>query len=168
MAELRDVVLYFCINYPYPSELSKARLTKMIYLADWRSAITRGRQITNIQWRYNHHGPYVRDVEQLARNDVAFNIVKTYNAFGSEKEVISATDGAKIGRLLDEERRVLDHVIEITAPMYWDEFVQLVYSTWPILTQPRYENLDLLELARQYKETLPPRYDPNMFESPDV
>jgi hypothetical protein len=158
MAKLRDVVLYFCKNYPYPNELSKARLTKMVYLADWRSAITRHRQITSIRWRYNHHGPYVKDVEDLARNDPALTITRTYNAFGSEKEVISAKDGAAMSPPLpDEERKVLDYVIEITAPMYWDEFVQLVYSTWPILTQPRYETLDLVGLARRYKATLSTR-----------
>ena len=35
MAKLVDVVGYLCEHYPHKAELSKARLTKMVYLADW-------------------------------------------------------------------------------------------------------------------------------------
>ena len=31
---LRDIVAYVCKNYPYKDELSNARVTKMVYLAD--------------------------------------------------------------------------------------------------------------------------------------
>jgi hypothetical protein len=53
MARLRDVVAYLCHEYPHKGELSKARLTKMVYLADWRSAIERGSQVTDIEWVFN-------------------------------------------------------------------------------------------------------------------
>jgi hypothetical protein len=39
MAELKDIIAYYCKQYPHKAELSKARLTKMVYLADWKSAI---------------------------------------------------------------------------------------------------------------------------------
>jgi hypothetical protein len=37
----------------------------MVYLADWRSAITRGKQITDIVWEFNYYGPYVDDIVNL-------------------------------------------------------------------------------------------------------
>lgn len=48
MVKLIDIILYILKNYPHKNELSNARLTKMIYLIDWRSAFDNGKQITNI------------------------------------------------------------------------------------------------------------------------
>jgi len=72
MSKLRDIVAYFCSNYVYKDELSKVRLTKMVYLVDWRSAITDGKQLTRIQWHFNHYGPYVEDVVASIKYDSAF------------------------------------------------------------------------------------------------
>jgi hypothetical protein len=46
MSKLADVIAYLCVNYPYKHELSKARLTKLVYLSDWMSAQELGEQIT--------------------------------------------------------------------------------------------------------------------------
>lgn len=152
MAELRDVVAYLVKNYPYKQELSKARLTKMVYLADWRSAITRGKQITNIVWEFNHYGPYVDDIIDVARSDPSFSVKRGRNLYGWPKEVIKASPDIRYESLTEDEKEILDFVIESTAPKYWDEFIRLVYSTYPIVTQPRFSKLDLVELARRYKE----------------
>ena len=151
MADLRDVLIYLCENYPHPDELSRARLAKMTYLADWRSAITRGAQITDVDWIYNHYGPYVREVEEIAESDPAFSVLKTTNLHGHEKNVIRSNYGSQTVDLSYEETEVLDYVISVTAPMNWSDFVRLVYSTYPILTQPRYSVLNLVELAFTYK-----------------
>jgi Protein of unknown function (DUF4065) len=160
MADLRDIILYLCQNYPYKHELSKARLTKMVYLADWRSAITRGTTLTDIQWRYNHYGPYVNDISDVALADPDLDITRTTNAFGGNKGIISARPGAKLGRLADEEKDVLDHVIRETGPLYWNDFVRMIYSTYPVLTRPQYETLDLLELAKEYDSIKEEMLDP--------
>jgi len=152
MAKLRDVVAYLVKNYPHKSELSKARLTKMVYLADWRSAITRGKQITNIAWEFNYYGPYVDDVVDVARNDPAFSVERGINFYGEPKEVIKASPDIRHESLTEEEKEILDFVIKSTAPKYWDEFIKLVYSTYPIVSQPRFSKLDLVKLARRYKE----------------
>ena len=54
MNNLENVIAYFCLHYPHKRELSKARLTKLVYLADWFSALIFRRQITNINWIFNH------------------------------------------------------------------------------------------------------------------
>lgn len=155
MALLRDVILYLCQHYPHKNELSKARLTKMVYLADWRSAILYGRQITDINWRFNYYGPYVDDVVNVARVDPDFNIIQDTNQFGDWKELIRVTNDAQRPILKKSEQAVLDHVIEVTAPKYWNDFIQLVYSTYPIVTQPRFAKLDLVALAQEYKADQP-------------
>src|SRR5439155_24236120 len=132
IAILRDVVLYLCKQYPHKHDLSKARLTKMVYLADWRSAIRRGRQITDIVWQFNHYGPYVDDVVRIARDDPAFEVVQDTNYYGGPKELIRVRDGTPSPSLDEDEREILDFVIGGTASKSWSDFMRLVYSTYPI------------------------------------
>jgi hypothetical protein len=152
MATLKDVVGYVCDRYPHKNELSKARLTKMVYLADWRSAITRGMQLTQIVWTFNHFGPYIDDVVSLARNDNDFEIVKGITLYGDEKEMIRLRATVPCSSLTVDDRQVLNFVIESTQSKYWDAFIRLVYSTYPIVSQPRFVPLDLVELAKEYKD----------------
>lgn len=160
MAELRDVVAYLCANYPHKQDLSKARLTKMVYLADWRSALVKNSPMTDIRWIYNYYGPFVDDVISVARKDPAFEIVQTANLFGGQKEVVRlSAEPAEWPSLTDEERQILDHVIQETSLLYWNEFIKLVYSTYPMVTQERFAPLDLVTLANEYRskdfESLP-------------
>lgn len=150
MARLRDVLLYFGQRYPHPHELSKARLTKMVYLADWRSALSMDHQITNIDWEFNHFGPYVRDVENVARRDPDLTITPTTSLYGAPKELIAARPGAPEPSLTDDEREILDFVIKQTKKLYWNDFIELVYSTYPVRENPRYSQLDLVKMAREY------------------
>lgn len=152
MASLHDLMLYFCKHYPHKDELSKARLTKMVYLADWRSAITSRRQLTDLTWTFNHYGPYLDDVVQEAQRSGDFKVRTTTNLYGSLKEVIEASPNAAEPALSGEERAILDHVIAETNRLYFNDFIKLVYSTYPIVTQPRYQELDLVELAGEYEQ----------------
>jgi hypothetical protein len=152
MGSLRDAMAFLVRNYPYKNELSNARLTKMIYLADWRAAITRGRQITDLRWEFNHYGPYLHDVIDEARANPEFHVNTGHTVYGSRKQVIALVDGAPPTDLEHWEEEALKHVIGETSSLTWSEFIGLVYSTYPIVSQDRYNTLDLVELARGYQE----------------
>jgi len=151
MAEIKDVVAYFCKKYPHPQELSKARLTKMVYLADWEASITSYKQMTPINWVFHHFGPYVDDVEMLVRSDRDFSMTDTHNMLGNSKSVISLANNYE-SNLTQEEKNILDKVITETKDKYWNSFINLVYSTYPITSSERYSNLNLVDKASEYKE----------------
>lgn len=155
MSELRDVVAYICRNYPHKDELSNARVTKMVYLADWRSALTRGKRLTDVHWVFNHYGPFVYDIINVVKEDPAFEVVPTENMYGEPKDLMRIEDDVDYPSLGEEERELLDFVIEKSAQKNWDEFIRLVYSTYPIATQERFSELDLVELAREYEQKVP-------------
>ena len=155
MSNLRDVVAYICKNYPNENDLSNARVTKMVYLADWKSAIERREQLTDISWRFDHYGPFVYDVRDVAESDPAFRIVPTQNPFGSHKELLRVSEDVDYPSLSEDEMQVLDHVLETSAELNWDQFIKLVYSTYPIFTKERYSKLDLVQLAEEYGEVIP-------------
>lgn len=154
MAELKDVIAYILRKYPpgLKWDLSKARITKMIYLADWHQAICHDHQITNIKWYFDNYGPYVNDVKlEAERHPDLFDVSLTSNMYGQPKEVISLTNQAYEPAIDAKAKASIDHVISETHKMYWDDFIKLVYSTHPIFSSNRYTDLDLIAKAREYK-----------------
>lgn len=151
MNTLIDIVKYLYLHYPYHGELSKARVVKMIYLVDWRSCLVRGQQITSIHWYFNHYGPYVSEVIDAIRRDEDFSIQSVTNIFGDTKEIIVLKNPRCKVNVSDEVKTVLDFVIEKTYKLNWTEFINLIYSTYPVVTQPRYTYFDLVKLAKEYK-----------------
>lgn len=151
MAKLSDIIGYLCENYPHPSELSKARLAKMVYLGDWKSALEAGRQISDVRWIFNHYGPYVDDIVKVASADRSFKVVSELNRYGDLKERIDLVQPREWISLDDSDKQWLDHVIDETKSLYWKDFIKLVYSTFPVLVSEKLEQLDLNALASRYK-----------------
>ncbi len=86
MNPIQIITAYYCLNYSYPGELSNARLTKLVYLADWFSALADRKTMTNIEWVFNHYGPYVDDVINNVSFTPYFTIITTETAYGSSKK----------------------------------------------------------------------------------
>lgn len=148
--KLEDALAYVCEKYPHKPELSKARVTKMIYLADWKSCLQYGSQISSIDWKFNHYGPYVDDATDVARSSTLLHLVETENMYGRAKTLISRSDAPfdpEQSSLTPQDVWCLDTVIEETKRLYWSDFISLVYGTYPVKTQPRLSILDLPKLA---------------------
>ncbi len=153
MENLAEVIYYIFCNYPNPFELSKARVVKMVYLADWKSAIDQGKQITAVEWYYNHYGPYVKEIIEEIKNDNRFEIRETSNSFGEYKELIILKYKTSKNFKLDESTiKILDFVINATSKLYWNDFIDLIYSTYPIVIMPKFSTLDLVKLAKEYNK----------------
>lgn len=155
MAELSDVMLYLLQQAGGHRGLPNGRLTKLVYLSDWLSSVQHGRQITAIQWYFDHFGPYVFDVVDTARGEPdRFAVRQSPNPYGSPSTIIATSSRTlRPTALTSGDRKTLDHVIETTAGLNWSEFVRLVYSTYPVLASAKYTVLDLPELAKRYRDS---------------
>lgn len=155
MSQLKEIIAYFIQNYPIKDELSKARLTKMVYLADWECSKELGFQISNIDWYYDNYGPFVWDVIDTVKEESdLFRLEKSNNYFGSEKTIISLCDNGYHPQLDDYEKEIIDGIIDETKTMYWDEFIDHVYSTYPIKISDQYSYLNLKGIAEVYHEDM--------------
>ena len=151
---LLDIVRYVIKQYPHPNLLSKARLNKIIYLADWKSSIESQVQISHIQWVYNYYGPYVHEIENNITYDdkERFLIEYTQNYYGSEKSIIKLIKDVEFNEPDEQSKKYLDFVIEVTNKMNFSEFIDLVYSTYPIANSEKGTQLNLIELAEAYNK----------------
>src|SRR5690606_1904822 len=123
--------------------------TKMVYLADWKAAQQSGTQITDIDWVFNHYGPYVEDVVEAATGTPGLEVVHSTNVYGSPKVLVRAVDDIRFTILPSEVAEILDEVIEDTSPLSFNAFIKHVYDTFPIRTADRYATLNLAYLASQ-------------------
>lgn len=153
MQTLKDIVAYICQVYPKPDDLSRARLTKLVYLADWKSAIDHERTMTGISWYFDNYGPFVWDVWKAAESapDI-FIIERQTTPFGDPKDVLKLRTGVRVGGVPNRQQGILAAVIDATKDLSWQQFIRLVYSTYPVLSSERYSGLDLVAKAREYKQ----------------
>lgn len=146
--KLRSVMRYIVKNYPFPDDLTKTRITKLVYLIDWENTKKNGKQITNINWYFDHYGPYVSDVLDEADKDSCVSIESTISNFGTIKYIVKP----KIDKnelvyddLTVNDIEIINSVIRETKNLSWNKFIDYVYSTDPIKKSNRYENLNLKE-----------------------
>ncbi|TLD85759.1 Panacea domain-containing protein [Helicobacter sp. MIT 05-5294] len=151
--EILSIVAYFVKNSKI--QLTKGRLNKLVYLADWKFSLDYNKQISKINWKFNHYGPYVDDIENSIVNDSLnrFEIVADTTYFGSQKYIIKMKQDLNFSLPNNEEKRVLDLIIELTDELNWTDFINLVYSTYPIKVTSRGDIMDLVKLSKEYKNT---------------
>ena len=124
--------------YPQSKELTRDRLVKLTYLADWRSAITYKKQITSVQWYINNYGPYIEDMYKILA-DEKFDINQEIQRRKTEKYNCDR----KINL-------VVNFIIDKTQDLDSNTFSNLVFSTFPLATSPKYCYIDLVAKANQY------------------
>jgi len=143
--KLRSVMRYIVKNYPYPDDLTKTRITKLVYLVDWENFKKYGNQMTSIEWFFDHYGPYVSDVLDEADEDKNISIKSTISNFGTVKYIVKPKKEKKeliYDDLTENDMNIIDKVIKDTKDYYWNEFINYVYETAPIKNSKKYQTLD--------------------------
>ncbi|MGY5618752.1 Panacea domain-containing protein [Vibrio cincinnatiensis] len=151
MNRLQLIIAYLCQMYPHRSELSKSRLTKLVYLADWYSSLVDDQELTGIEWHFNHYGPYVEDVIDEVMSSPFFSLEHQLTIYGTDKFLVKFNGRIDPGQINPRVKQILDAVIHDTQKLYYNDFIDFVYSTYPVKRSSRYEDLDLVSLAREYK-----------------
>ena len=152
-AEILDLAIYIFRTYPSPLQLSKPRLVKIMYLIDWKHCLDFGEQATDINWFFNHYGPYVDDVINTLKNAPNDFIIKSYNNpfGGGMSDSIKLISERKIF-ISNTVKQVTDLIISKTHHFDWTSFISLVYGTYPVKTSSKYTRLNLVQDASQYKK----------------
>lgn len=156
MAKIKDVVFYLISHYPSDKkgDLSQSRLTKMVYLADWHQSINFDEQVTDIQWYFDEYGPFVRDIDDvITKNPDVFEKKIISNIFEAPKILYSLKKDVNYEVYISSnEKKSLDHVIKQTEDLNFDDFIGLIYATFPVLTSNKNSRVNLKNKSHEYKE----------------
>lgn len=146
---LKDIIYYILQKH---WELPNARITKLVFLSDWKSCLDYGNQITNINWYFDNYWPFVRDIEnEISLNPDIFDISYEQNWFWSIKKIFSIKWSYK-AKIDENLKSVIDFVLNLTKDLDFNEFIKFVYSTYPIYKSRKFTFLNLKELAEEYKQ----------------
>lgn len=155
MNTLDDIVGYIFQQYPHKQELSKGRITKLIFLSDWLMCVTMQRQISQINWYINKFGPYTEDIDRLLQSNPLFILKETDNYYGGNKKAFFLKDAGEFHDHLPEaDRQIILSVIHKTQELSWDKFRKVIYNTYPLSKDAGYEPINLVSLAGAYRKSL--------------
>jgi len=153
MKNLLETILYVFEKYPKKDELSSARLVLLIFLIDWKFAIENGKQFTEAKWTYEQFGPFSKDIFALIkkRNEI-FKIDIPKNSDGRATERLSVKSNSIIEVKNFEAKSAADFILANTYAMTWSEFIQLIYSSYPIISNSKNTELDLSKDSVRFKQ----------------
>jgi hypothetical protein len=152
MCTIKEVLKYTFSHY-LKDDLTLSQLIKLIYLADWKASLDRGRTITDIKWQIVNGEPKM-DKASLKQT------IEFFEATLKGEKVVSFFqsfyEGIKKTKLTQYEKSILDFVIEKARTKSSEKFSQLVHSTFPSLTLDESDEVDLPKLATIYTKELKP------------
>jgi hypothetical protein len=150
MSTLKEIMAYIVNFYTSKKIVSMSRLVKTMYLVDWQSAINYERLITNVTWDIRYSGPFAYEIDNILTKDNSFQVVKSNLPNLNVRQVLVAKHISI--SLLPADKNILDSILRRTAGLSWDDFLIQVYDTYPVRTQSRYTPIDLIALAKHYKQ----------------
>ena len=151
MPKLEDIIAYLLVRLPERS----ARVpfvTQLLYLADWRSAISNHHQLTDLGWRYGDGGAEAEGLEDAIRLAPALKVAEVGPGAHERGDLVSLREETPQPQLSDDEERVLEVVLRAALGRSWPQLLQLSSSTYPLLVNPQHTDLDLPTLAAEYRE----------------
>ena len=133
MRKYKDIIQYIVKNHPDPCSLSSARVSAILYLIDWKSAMETGRQLTNLHWQTTPSG-----IKPQGGLSAPFSS-KEYKALPSCK-------------FSSAEKDIMNHAIDSSARKGITELISLANTTYPAFLQNRIGTvLNLDDIAKIYK-----------------
>lgn len=130
-----QVLHYLMINLKQPIYSDLTKISKILYLCDWKFTITYNEKLLDIDWKHSNFG--------LITNNFNFSLAI---------ELLSSKLNQE-SKLPNHFKSILDFVLEKVERLKYTDFVTLVYSTYPMITtSPSDEVLDLKKFAIEYKE----------------
>lgn len=149
---LAAAAAYLINNSPGPLHLPLQRLTQMLYLADWKSAIEYRCQLTYLDWRRGFTGPESWRLERFIERSPDFDAASRADALGRERLELRRWPAASREADLDAtERWLLDFVLATPRTRPEPPLATLIASTYPMMSTSSPQELDLAALAERYE-----------------
>jgi hypothetical protein len=148
---LQSFVLYLCGKRHTPHlPIDFDVLRYLAYLSHWKYALVHEQALTEAVWIFTYRGPEsggLFDATLLSEGIRVFD----HDDYNRNFKVLYMGETPKIDETV---QRVLDFVLEKESKMSERELQRLVYSTFPVMTTPRFACLDLVKKSKDYVETL--------------
>lgn len=152
MERVINILDYLYLQYPNSNQLSISRVMKLLYLIEWRYAITKFEKLTDIEWMQTEYGPFYKTLRSIYNESSNYEVTIKLDDKNREQTVIIFLNKKENLSLKDEAKKVVDFVINHCKDYSWTELNNLVNSTYGVLNTPQGQIIDVVNLARKYRD----------------
>lgn len=152
MERVINILDYLYLQYPNSNQLSISRVMKLLYLIEWRYAITKFEKLTDIEWMQTEYGPFYNSLRIIFNESSNFEVSIKLDDNKKEQTVITFLNKKENLNLNEETKEVVDFVIKHCTDFSWKELNNLVNSTYGVLNTQQGQIIDVRGLARKYKQ----------------
>lgn len=152
MERVINILDYLYLQYPNSNQLSISRVMKLLYLIEWRYAITKFVKLTDLEWMQTEYGPYYKSLRSIFNESSNFEVLLKLDDNKNEQTVITFLNRKENLNIKDETKEVIDFVIQHCKDYSWKELNNLVNSTYGVLNTEQGQIIDVLSLAKKYKK----------------
>ena len=150
MERVINIIGYLYLQYPNSNQLSISRVMKLLYLIEWRFAITKLEKLTDIEWLQTEYGPFYKSLRSIFNESSNFEVIIKIDDNNKEQLVINFLNKKENFNLRNDTKEVIDFVISHCQNYSWTELNTLVNSTFGVLNTPQGQLINLVILAKQY------------------
>jgi hypothetical protein len=150
MEKVINIIDYLYLKYPNSNQLSISRVMKLLYLVEWRFAITKFQKLTDIEWMQTEYGPFYKALRGIFNESSNFEVLIKLDNNKNEQTIITFLDRKESLKLKDDTKEVVDFVIKHCKDYSWKELNNLVNSTFGVLNTKQGQIIDLVSLAIIY------------------
>lgn len=152
MERVINILDYLYLQYPNSNQLSISRVMKLLYLIEWRYAITKFEKLTDLEWMQTEYGPYYKSLRSIFNESSNFAVSIKLDDNKKEQIVIIFLNKKENLNLKGETKEVVDFVIDHCKNYSWTELNNLVKSTYGVLHTQQGQIIDVVNLAKKYRE----------------
>ncbi|MDO5105957.1 Panacea domain-containing protein [Capnocytophaga sp.] len=151
MERVINILDYLYLKYPNPNQLSISRVMKLLYLIEWRYAITKFEKLTDIEWINTEYGPFYKSLRDIFNESSNFDVKDDIDDNGRKQTMIFFLNRKGDINLKENTKEVINFVIDICKDYSWVELNSLVNSTYGVINTQQEQVINILELAKKYK-----------------
>jgi uncharacterized phage-associated protein len=145
--KLNDAVAYVveCFQERQRAPLTRTKLVKYLYLADYTSCQQWKKPVTGLQYKSYYYGPYAPEILQAAESQPHYILYERYLRTDGAPYFAYRPTGAKpkYDTLSDEDRQTINHVLEKYGALSLKELLRTVYQTPPFQKAEMLQPIDL-------------------------
>lgn len=152
MERVINIIDYLYLNYPNSNQLSLSRVMKLLYLIEWRYAITKFEKLTDIEWMQTEYGPFHKALRSIFNESSNFEVSIKLDDNNREQTVIVFLNKKENSDLMEETKEVVNFVIVHCKDYSWSELNNLVNSTFGVLNTQQGQIIDVVNQAIKYRD----------------
>jgi hypothetical protein len=151
MERVINILDYLYIEYPNSNQLSYSRVMKLLFLIEWKYAITKFQKLTDIEWVLSPYGPFYKTLSSIFTESSNFDVSIRFDEKNKEQLLIKFFNNKKVIGITDDSRDVVLFVVNHCKDFSWTELNNLVNSTYAVINAKEGQIIDILTLAKKYR-----------------